>query len=96
MSKITIEVAYATPEKQCILELEVDAKCTIAEAINLSGILLEFPEIDLSKQKVGVFSQEKKLTDKIKAGDRVEIYRPLTQDPKEARRARAQASKAKR
>jgi uncharacterized protein len=92
VSNILIEVAYATPEKQRIIELEVTADCTIEAAIKQSGMLELFPEIDLTKQQVGVFSQPRKLSDKIKAGDRIEIYRPLIVDPKEARRARAKAA----
>lgn len=95
MNKVIIEVAYATLAQQRILELEVDEGCTIAEAIHHSGILTHFPEIDLAKQKVGIFSQSKKLTDKVKAGDRIEIYRPLAVDPKEARRTRANQQKKK-
>jgi putative ubiquitin-RnfH superfamily antitoxin RatB of RatAB toxin-antitoxin module len=89
VSKITVEVAYATPVTQKIISLEVDADFSIETIIDKSGILEIFPEIDLTKQKVGVFSKTKKLTDKIKDGDRIEIYRALTIDPKEARRKRA-------
>lgn len=86
---IKIEIAYARPEQQKILTLMVKEGATIEEAIDRSGILELFPEIDLTKQKVGIFSQIKKLTDKIKEDDRIEIYRPLLIDPKEARRKRA-------
>jgi hypothetical protein len=96
MSDITIEVAYATPEKQRIIELQVKTDCTIEAAIRQSGMLELFPEIDLSKQQVGVFSQPRKLSDNIKEGDRIEIYRPLAIDPKEARRARAKAAPYKK
>lgn len=90
-----IEVAYATPEQQRILKVDVPMNCTIETAIDRSGILEIFPEIDLSQQKVGVFSKIKKLTDTVKAGDRVEIYRGLMIDPKELRRKRAKANKKK-
>lgn len=92
MNSITIEVAYATPALQRIIELRVAADCSIESAIHQSGILSIFPEINLSKQRVGVFSQPRKLSDRIKEGDRIEIYRPLAMDPKEARRARANAA----
>ncbi len=88
-SKITIEVAYAKPERQLILTVDVAHDSTIEDAIHASGILQEFPEIDLEKQGVGIFSQPKSLRDKIKAGDRIEIYRSLIADPKEKRRDRA-------
>jgi putative ubiquitin-RnfH superfamily antitoxin RatB of RatAB toxin-antitoxin module len=86
---ITIEVAYALPHEQCILTLQIKEGSTIEFAINQSGILKQFPEIDLTKQKVGVFSKSRKLTDTVFANDRIEIYRPLLIDPKEARRRRA-------
>ncbi|MHB1948366.1 MAG: RnfH family protein [Gammaproteobacteria bacterium] len=86
---IFIEIAYARPDQQKILSVEVKEGATIEEAIDRSGILEIFPEIDLTKQKVGIFSQIKKLTDRVKEGDRIEIYRPLLIDPKEARRKRA-------
>ena len=85
---ITVEVAYAKPDAQKIITVQVEKNSTIEMAIQRSGILELFPEIDLTKQKVGIFSQLKKLTDKVQHGDRIEIYRELTIDPKEARRKR--------
>ena len=90
---IPVEVAYALPEKQVILALEVAPGATIAEIIRVSGILEQFPEIDLEKNKVGVFGKLGKLTDTLHAGDRVEIYRPLIADPKEVRKQRAAQGK---
>lgn len=90
MNKILkIEVAYANPSEQRIVNVEVEEGSTIEAAISRSGILAVFPEIDLSKQKVGVFSKPRELTDLVNDGDRIEIYRPLIIDPKEARRAKA-------
>ena len=89
---IAIEVAYATPAKQTIIKLTVEQGTTIETAIERSGILELYPEIDLQLQKVGVFSKIKTLNYKVHQGDRIEIYRPLTIDPKEARRARAKRS----
>ena len=86
--KLTIEVAYATQNSQKIISLQVDEGSTIETVIDKSGVLEIFPEIDLSQQKVGIFSKTRKLTDLVKNGDRIEIYRPLTIDPKEARRLR--------
>lgn len=85
---ITVEVAYARPDQQKIIKLQVAEGATIETAIERSGILEIFPDIDLLQQKVGIFSQVKKLTDTVKEGDRIEIYRPLLIDPKEARRKR--------
>lgn len=92
-SLITVEIAYALPDKQIILSLQVETGCSIETVIEKSGILEEFPDIDLMHQKVGVFSKIKKLSDPVKEGDRIEIYRPLLIDPKEARRKRAKKTK---
>jgi len=89
-----VEVAYALPDRQVILALEVAADATVAAVIAQSGILAQFPEIDLEKNKVGVFGKLGKLTDTLHAGDRVEIYRPLIADPKEVRKQRAASGKA--
>jgi putative ubiquitin-RnfH superfamily antitoxin RatB of RatAB toxin-antitoxin module len=83
-----VEIAYAAQTEQKIVTVEVEQGTTIEWAIERSGILEIFPEIDLFKQKVGVFSKARSLNDLVKAGDRIEIYRPLTIDPKEARRRR--------
>jgi putative ubiquitin-RnfH superfamily antitoxin RatB of RatAB toxin-antitoxin module len=95
ITKLTVEVAYATPAAQRIIVLQVEEGVTLEEVIHASGILVFFPEIDLNTQKIGIFSQQKNLTDVIKEGDRVEIYRPLTMDPKEARRLRADKFQSK-
>lgn len=86
---VTVEVAYARPDQQHIATVRVAAGSTIQFVIECSGILTMFPEIDLATQKVGIFSKIKNLTDTVKAGDRIEIYRPLLIDPKEARRVKA-------
>lgn len=86
---LLVEVAYAREDVQRIVTVEVMAGSSIETAIDRSGILDVFPEIDLGKMKVGVFGKIRKLTDLVKAGDRVEIYRELVIDPKEARRGRA-------
>ena len=90
---IKVEVAYALPQKQVILGLEVEADATLEQVIHASGILQQFPEIDLSLNRVGVFGKLGKLTDTLHAGDRVEIYRPLIADPKVVRRERAAQGK---
>jgi putative ubiquitin-RnfH superfamily antitoxin RatB of RatAB toxin-antitoxin module len=94
IESIIIEVAYATAQAQHIITIEMSQGSIIAEAIDRSGILQIFPEIDLTKQKVGIFSHQKKLTDLLAAGDRIEIYRALITDPKEARRKRAKRYRA--
>lgn len=87
--KVTIEVAYATAKEQVVLSLEVPKGAAVEMAIRQSGILERFPEIDLNKNKVGIFSKPCKLDQAVQLGDRVEIYRPLLADPKEVRRQRA-------
>jgi len=91
--KIPVEVSYALPGRQVILDLDVAPDTTLAEVIRASGILERFPEIDLDKNKVGVFGKLGKLSDTLHAGDRVEIYRPLIADPKEVRKRRAAEGK---
>jgi putative ubiquitin-RnfH superfamily antitoxin RatB of RatAB toxin-antitoxin module len=93
INQVAIEVAYARVDKQKIIACEVDSGCTVEEAIRQSGILAIFPEIDLERQKVGVFSKARKLSDVVKEGERIEIYRELTIDPKEARRAKAKLNR---
>ncbi len=88
---ITVEVAYARPDRQEIVPLEVPEGTSAWDAVQQSGITDIFPEIDLDSQDMGIFS--KVLRDPrhhaLKEGDRVEIYRPLRIDPKEARANRA-------
>ena len=88
-----VEVAYATPKKQLILVVPFEEGISAQKAIELSGILTTFPEIDLAKNAVGIFSKPCKLDTPLRVGDRVEIYRPLIADPKEVRRQRAEAGK---
>jgi putative ubiquitin-RnfH superfamily antitoxin RatB of RatAB toxin-antitoxin module len=90
---IHIEVSYALPDKQVILTLDVDKQLSIEDIIKKSGILEQFPEIDLSQNKVGVFGKLKKLTNALREGDRIEIYRPLIADPKKIRKERAASGK---
>ena len=84
-----VEVAYAKPEEQVILNVTLPNGATVEEAIIKSGILVRFPEINLSQVKVGIFSSACKLEQVLKEFDRVEIYRPLLHDPKESRRSKA-------
>lgn len=100
---ITVEVAYALPDRQKIISLSVEKGCTALEAVRRSGIDRHFPEIDLQQADMGVFS--KSLDGKalpppgeyiLESMDRVEIYRPLLIDPKQARLARAAKAKEKK
>ena len=91
--KIKVEVVYADEHDQRLVSVIVDEGATIEAVVRLSGLLKIFPDIDLSRQSVGIFSRQRLLSDIVKEGDRVEIYRPLLIDPKEARRARAKQKK---
>ncbi|TVP61994.1 MAG: RnfH family protein [Halomonadaceae bacterium] len=86
-----VEVAYARPERQLIVPVTLPAGSTVHEAVLQSGIMEQFPEIDLATQAMGIFGQGVKdpASHLLKEGDRVEIYRPLIIDPKQARADRA-------
>jgi putative ubiquitin-RnfH superfamily antitoxin RatB of RatAB toxin-antitoxin module len=90
---LTVEVAYALPRRQLILELQVVPGTTAEQAIRASGILGQFPDIDLENSKVGIFGKPCKRGDVLHNGDRVEIYRPLIADPREIRKQRAAKGK---
>jgi putative ubiquitin-RnfH superfamily antitoxin RatB of RatAB toxin-antitoxin module len=94
LSEILVEVAYALPKQQVVLPVKVAEGSTAEQAIQASGILARFPEIDLAENKVGVFGKLGKLDTVLREHDRVEIYRPLIADPKEVRRQRAAEGKA--
>ena len=94
-AKIVVEVAYALPEKQYLQRVTLQQGATVEEAIRASGLLELRIDIDLSKNKVGIYSRPVKLADVLQDGDRVEIYRPLIADPKELRRQRAEKSAKK-
>lgn len=88
-----VEVAYALPDRQVLIKVDVPGGATIRDAIDASGILQRFAQIDLGRDAVGIFGKIAKLDDGLSAGDRVEIYRALTMDPKEARRQRARKAR---
>ena len=86
MNEFQIEIIYPLPNEQVLLTLMVDQTCTAAEAIEKSGILQQYPEIDLTTNQIGIFSRTIALSDTLREGDRIEIYRPLIVDPKEMRK----------
>jgi putative ubiquitin-RnfH superfamily antitoxin RatB of RatAB toxin-antitoxin module len=90
---IPVEVAFALPDEQIILDVELPEGSTVEQAINESGILEHFPQIDLSQNKVGIFGKLAKLDSELRPRDRVEIYRQLIADPKEVRKQRAAEGK---
>ncbi|MFW5431586.1 MAG: RnfH family protein [Methylophilaceae bacterium] len=91
---ITIEVAYALPQQQLIIPVQVAPETTAEDAIKASGIIEKFPVIDLAKNQIGIFGKLTKLDTTLRHLDRVEIYRPLIADPKEVRKQRAAEGKA--
>ncbi|PLR36744.1 RnfH family protein [Chimaeribacter californicus] len=93
MPDIRVEVVYALPERQYLRSVTLEEGSSVEQAIMASGILEQRTEIDLTINKVGIYSRPVKLGDQVSEGDRVEIYRPLIADPKELRRQRAERAK---
>ena len=91
MAEIDIEVVCALPGRQHLVQLRVPVGCTVVEAVRRSGMAALVPELDVESAALGVFGQlvEHPGEQVLAAGDRVEIYRPLVQDPRTARRQRA-------
>ena len=90
---MTVEVAYALPNQQLIIPVQIPPNANAGAAIQASGILVKFPEIDLAINEIGVFGKLAKLDTPLRHLDRVEIYRPLIADPKEVRKQRAEEGK---
>ncbi|WP_313951798.1 RnfH family protein [Accumulibacter sp.] len=90
---LRIEVVYALPSKQQIVCLTLPPASTVRQAIEASGLLQKYPEIDLAKNKIGVFAKLTKPDALLRDQDRIEIYRPLIADPKEVRKQRAAEGK---
>jgi putative ubiquitin-RnfH superfamily antitoxin RatB of RatAB toxin-antitoxin module len=86
---LQVYVCYATPQREFIHPMKVEQGTTIAQAIEQSGVLTEFPEINLVSQPVGIYAKKKALDTVLRERDRIEIYRPLVADPKDSRRRRA-------
>jgi putative ubiquitin-RnfH superfamily antitoxin RatB of RatAB toxin-antitoxin module len=90
---IPVEIAYGLKNQQVIIPIAVAIGSTVEHAIVQSGMLARFPDLDLLRNKVGIFGQVVALSQPLNAGDRVEIYRPLNMDPKQARLLRARKAK---
>jgi len=91
-----VEVVYARDDRQSLISLEVKEGTSVKEAIELSGILETHKQIDLSKDRLGIFSKFATLDTVLREKDRVEIYRPLIADPKKVRKERAAQAKSMR
>lgn len=85
---MNVGVCYAEADRQTWLRLEIPDGSTVRQAIELSGLLKQYPHIDLNTQKVGIFGKLAKLDSPVKEGDRVEIYRQITADPAQVKRRR--------
>lgn len=86
---VGITVCYASDRHEWLRALEVEAGTTLGEAIERSGVLQDFPDINLTTQPVGIYAKKKTLDTVVRERDRIEIYRPLVADPKDSRRRRA-------
>lgn len=92
---LQVVVSYALPQQEFIRPLRVAPGTTIGQAIEQSGVLSSFPDINLVTQPVGIYGKKKTLDTVLRALDRVEIYRPLVADPKDSRRKRAAKKEAR-
>ena len=92
--RIHVEVIYALPEEQSLLNVEVENGIDVQQGILESGVLEQYPELDLDTMKVGLFGKITTMKQKVRDKDRIEIYRPLIADPKEVRKKRAAEGKA--
>jgi uncharacterized protein len=90
---IAVEIAYALPDQQLIIPVQVAPGTTAEQAVMQSGILTKFPDIDLSKNQLGIFGKLTRPDTALRPLDRVEIYRPLIADPKAVRKERAEQGK---
>ncbi|MGZ5201232.1 MAG: RnfH family protein [Telluria sp.] len=86
---IQVVVCYAVETREYLRAMQVPAGTTVGEAIEQSGVLEEFPDINLATAPVGIYAKKKTLDTVLRERDRVEIYRPLVADPKDSRRRRA-------
>ncbi|MDN2705703.1 MULTISPECIES: RnfH family protein [unclassified Janthinobacterium] len=92
---IQVQVCHALPDSSFLRTLTVAAGATIRQAVEQSGLLQEVPGIDLAVNMVGIYGKKKPLDTVLREHDRIEVYRPLQADPKEARRRRASGKPAK-
>lgn len=94
-ASIEVQVCHALPDSSFLRSLTVPAGTTLGQALEQSGVLREFPGIDLAVNMVGIYGKKKSLDTVLREHDRIEVYRPLQADPKEARRRRASGKPVK-
>ena len=93
--KVVVQVIFALPGVQEVVEVELEEGAPVEAALNASGIAARHPEIDLKTQRIGVWGRPVTLATKVRDCDRIEIYRALSADPKQARRRRAAAESSR-
>lgn len=93
MAMIQVEVVYGSQARQKTVMVRLEEGASVRDAVERSGLLAEFPEIDLAKNKLGIWNKLAKVDAPVREKDRVEIYRPLIADPKEVRKQRAAEGK---
>lgn len=93
MEPVNVEVCYATAQRQLLLRLQVPPQTRLIDAVRASAITAQCPEIDLARQRLGVYGKLRRGDEPVSEGDRIEIYRDLVHDPKLARRQRAQRAR---
>lgn len=91
---LNIDVVYAKPERQELVQIKLAPGSTLKQAVEASGLLQRYPELDADKLKLGVYGKISKPDAVLRDRDRVEVYRPLIADPKEVRKKRAEEGKA--
>jgi uncharacterized protein len=92
---LEIEIAYAEPQRAIVKSLRLPAGACVADALKLAAVDPDFAAVDLANSAFGIFGKLAGADQPLRQGDRIEIYRPLLADPKEARRARAQQARKK-
>ncbi|MEK6247143.1 MAG: RnfH family protein [Planctomycetales bacterium] len=93
MSEFEVEIVFALPDRQSLKSVPVATGETVADVVAKSGLRADFPEIEIDSLAVGIWGREADRTQPVKEGDRIEIYRPLEMDPREARRQLAQSGR---
>jgi uncharacterized protein len=91
--KLRVEVIYALLDEQLLISIDVEEGATVRQAIERSGLLQRYPQMELIPGRIGIFGRAVDLDARLREGDRVEIYRALQADPKDARRRRAGRSR---
>lgn len=94
--RLRVEVAWATPERQVVVPVEVPEGATVEDAVQISRLLQTCPDAVFDPERVGIFGRRVQPGDAVRDGDRIELYRPLIADPREARRARAERARAEK